>query len=161
MMFGRILIAGRLAQKLAAGTLAGLIATTGAAFAEPVAIVPTQVIYPGQEIDLSLLREVVVTNPNLRDDYIGSLAELEGSVARRTLLPGRVIPTSAVRESYAIERGEVVRLVYSNAGMVISASGSPLAAASVGDLVRVRNVDTGVTVSGTVMADRTVRVLAQ
>ena len=139
----------------------GLLALPVAALAEPIAIVPTQVIYPGQEIDIALLREVVVTNPNLRDDYIGSLVELEGSVARRTLLPGRVIPTSAVRESYAIERGEVVRLVYSHAGMIISANGSPLASASVGDLVRVRNVDTGVTVSGTVMADRTVRVLAQ
>lgn len=161
MMFRHLKTAGRSARHVVVAVFAGLFAVPTAAFAEPIAIVPTQVIYPGQEIDLALLREVVVTNPNLRDDYIASLAELEGSVARRTLLPGRVIPISAVRESYAIERGEVVRLVYSNAGMVISASGSPLASASVGDLVRVRNVDTGVTVSGTVMADRTVRVLAQ
>jgi flagellar basal body P-ring formation protein FlgA len=126
-----------------------------------IAIVPTQVIYPGQDIDPSLLREVDVTNPNVRTDFVGSMEELRGAVARRTLLPGRVIPVSAVRAAYAVERGAPVRLVFSNAGLVITAAGTPLDSAAVGDLIRVRNTETGVTVSGTVMADGTVQVLTQ
>ncbi|WP_245409721.1 flagellar basal body P-ring formation chaperone FlgA [Pararhizobium haloflavum] len=132
-----------------------------AAASEPVAIVPNEVIYPGQAIDVALLREVAVTNPNVRADYVSSLEDLRDAVARRTLLPGRVIPISAVREAYAVERGAPVRLVFSNAGLTITASGSPLQSAAIGDFIKVRNTDTGVTVSGTVMADGSVQVVAQ
>jgi flagellar basal body P-ring formation protein FlgA len=127
----------------------------------PVAVVPNEVVYPGQEIDIALMREVEVTNPNIRADYISSMAELEGAVARRTLLPGRVIPTSAVRASYAVERGQPVKLVYSSGGLVITASGSPLKSAAIGDFIQVRNLESGSTVSGTVMANGTVQVISQ
>lgn len=128
---------------------------------EPVAIVPNEVIYPGQAIHRGLVKEVDVTNPNLREDYVSSIEELEGAVARRTLLPGRVIPPSSIRAAYAVRRGEPVQLVFANGGLVISAAGSPLESAAVGDFVRVRNIDTGVTVSGTVMQDGSVRVVTQ
>jgi flagellar basal body P-ring formation protein FlgA len=150
-----------------AGAIAALLACSSPASAvepgdaAPVAIVPTQVIYPGQEITRAVLREAVVSNPNIREDYISSLGEVEGAVARRTLLPGRVIPPSAVREAYVVERGGQVRLIYAHQGLVISAAGSPLESAATGDFIRVRNTDTGVTVSGTVLADGTVRVVAQ
>jgi flagellar basal body P-ring formation protein FlgA len=123
----------------------------------PVAVVPNEVVYPGQEIDIALMREVEVTNPNIRADYISSMA----AVARRTLLPGRVIPTSAVRASYAVERGQPVKLVYSSGGLVITASGSPLKSAAIGDFIQVRNLESGSTVSGTVMANGTVQVISQ
>jgi flagella basal body P-ring formation protein FlgA len=126
-----------------------------------VAIVPNEVIYPGQDIDVSLLREVEVTNPNIRPDYVSSLADLKGTVARRTLLPGHVIPMSSVRAAYAVERGSDVTLVFSASGLTITAPGRPLESAAVGDSIDVRNVETGVTVSGLVMADGSVRVVTQ
>jgi len=45
--------------------------------------------------------------------------------------------------------------------MIISASGTPLQDAAIGDLIKVRNIDSGITVSGTVMADGTVRVMGK
>ncbi len=124
----------------------------------PVAVVPTVVIYPGQFIDTSKLSEVDVTNPNVRSDYVHDISQLEGMVATRTLLPGRVIPSSSFRLPYAVERGKQVRLVYSDGDLTITAPGMPLQNAAVGDLIRVRNIESGITVSGTVAADDTVQV---
>ena len=150
-----------LAKSLAAAVALVLTGAAAVHAGGPVAIVPNEVIYPGQEIDVALLREVAVTNPNIRPDYVSSIADLHGAVARRTLLPGRVIPIAAIRESYAVERGTPVRLVFSNGGLVITASGSPLESAAIGDFIKVRNTESGLTVSGTVMADGSVQVIAQ
>lgn len=151
------------ARRLAAGALlatAFLLPSTG--YAERLtAVIPTQTIYPGETVDASRVEVVDVTNPDLADGYIRTLGEIDGKVTKRTLLPGRVILASALREQYAVERGSTVRLVFSNGGLTISAAGSPLQDAAVGELIRARNIDTGVIVSGTVMADGTVHVVAK
>lgn len=158
MMFSRIGKFARHAPLLAAALFCAAPAAQAGGL---VAIVPNEVIYPGQDVDLALLREVEVTNPNIRPDYVSSLEDLKGTVARRTLLPGHVIPVSAVREAYAVERGSDVTLVFSAGGLTITAPGRPLESAAVGDAIDVRNTETGVTVSGLVMADGSVRVVTQ
>ncbi|THK38038.1 flagellar basal body P-ring formation protein FlgA [Ensifer sp. MPMI2T] len=131
-------------------------------FAErPTAVIPKQTIYPGETLDESLVEVVDVTNPNLTDGYVRSIEEIEGKVTKRTLLPGRVILASALRDQYAVERGSTVRLVFNNGGLTITAAGSPLQDAAVGELIRARNIDSGVIVSGTVMADGTIHVVAK
>lgn len=125
------------------------------------AVVPTRTIYPGQEISDGSVEEVDVTNPNLAGDYARKQSEVIGMVAKRTLLAGRIIPPSALREAFAVTRGSSVRMIVNVGSLRISASGSPLQNAAVGDVIRVRNLDSGVTVSGTVMADGSVQVLAK
>jgi flagella basal body P-ring formation protein FlgA len=167
MMFGRTIESPRrLAPTLliAAGlALAAGPAEAGKAVAanEPTAVVPLSVIYPGQTLDASLLTEVDVTNPNVRNDYVHKVADLAGMVAIRTLIPGHVIPVSSVREPYAVERGKPVRLVYKDGALTISATGMPLQNAAIGEFIRVRNIESGVTVSGTVAANGTVEVAAR
>lgn len=136
-------------------------AFAGFAAAEPVAVIPKQIIYPGDTVEAHMLEMVVVTNKRIRRDYASQMDQVAGMVARRTLLPGRVIPVSSVREPYMVERGSVVTMVFSHGGLTITAPGTPLKPGSIGDFIRVRNVNTGVTVSGTVMADGTVRVASQ
>ncbi|MGE6781099.1 flagellar basal body P-ring formation chaperone FlgA [Ensifer adhaerens] len=151
------------ARRLAAGVLlAATFLLPSAGHAErPTAVIPTQTIYPGETVDASRVEVVDVTNPDLADGYVRTLSEIDGKVTKRTLLPGRVILVSALREQYAVERGSTVRLVFSNGGLTISAAGSPLQDAAVGELIRARNIDTGVIVSGTVMADGTIHVVAK
>lgn len=145
---------------LSLGLMAGLL--TGQANAEMGhAVVPRQIIYPGQEIDAAQLQEVEVTNPNLAGGYASGVDQVAGKVSSRTLLPGRTIQISALREPYAVKRGAPVRLTFSIGNMLISASGTPLDNAAVGEVIKVRNLDSGVTVSGTVMADGTVQVMAK
>lgn len=137
----------------------GVFAVSGASSASEVALVPERTIYPGETITGEMIRAVGVTNPNLAGGYASDLAEVDGMVATRTLLPGRTIPVASLREAWAVERGSPVTLVFSDQGLVITAPGTPLQNAAVGDMIRVRNVDSGVVVSGTVMQDGSVRVV--
>ncbi|EUC00303.1 flagella basal body P-ring formation protein FlgA [Rhizobium sp. CF080] len=148
---------------LALRLLAALLAATGSPVLAGMgtAVVPTQTIYPGEEITEGRVEEVQITNPNLAGDYARKTKEVVGMVAKRTLLPGRTVPVSALREAFAVTRGKAVRLTFTIGAMTISASGSPLENAAVGDVIRVRNLDSGVTVSGTVMADGTIQVMAK
>lgn len=125
------------------------------------AVVPQRTIYPGEELLAELVREVVVTNPNLRAGYASVTDEVLGKITTRTLLPGRTIPVGALREAWAVERGATVSLIFAGGGLTITAVGTPLENAAVGDFIRVRNVETGVVISGTVMGDGTVRVAAK
>lgn len=129
--------------------------------AQPTAVVPHQIIYPGQEITIDMIKEVDVTNPNLRPGYAKVIEQVEGFVTKKTLLPGRTIPVSALREAYVIERGKNVSMVFSNNSMVITAQGVALQNGGLGEVVRARNLDSGVIIMGTVMQDGTLRVITQ
>ncbi len=148
----------------------GMVSVTAALFFGPAAsasadmgtaVVPKQIIYPGEEISAGVVEEVEVTNPKLAGEYARTVGEVTGMVSSRTLLPGRTILLSALRAPYAVKRGSAVRLSFSIGSMNISAGGTPLQDASVGDVIRVRNTDSGVIVNGTVMADGTVQVMAR
>jgi flagella basal body P-ring formation protein FlgA len=123
-----------------------------------VAVVPATIIYPGQEIDPGQLKLVNVTNPNLTQGYARSIDQVQGMITNRTLLPGRTIMLSALRRPFTVKRGDKAMLIYDNGTLRITASGTPLADANTGDLIRARNTDSGVIISGTVMADGTILV---
>lgn len=160
MMFRR---KNAIGARLAPAFLAVLLAGAGSpVFAQMgTAVVPTSTIYPGEEITPGKVEEVAITNPNLTGEYARRSKEVVGMVAKRTLLPGRTIPPSALREAFAVTRGSAIRLTFTIGNLTISASGTPLENAGVGDVIRVRNTDSGLTVSGTVMADGTVQVMAK
>lgn len=123
-----------------------------------VAVVPATIIYPGQEIDAGQVKVVDVTNPNLIEGYARSVNDVQGMIATRTLLPGRTIMLSGLRKPFTVRRGDKAMLIYDNGTLRITASGTPLADANTGDLIRARNTDSGVIISGTVMADGTILV---
>lgn len=122
------------------------------------AVVPTTIIYPGQAIVATTVKIVDVTNPNLIGGYAQSVGQVEGMITTRTLLPGRTIMISALRQPYTVRRGDKVVLVYDNGSLRITASGTPLADAIIGDSITARNTDTGVIISGTVMSDGSILV---
>ncbi len=122
------------------------------------AVVPTAMIYPGEPITRNQVTEVPVTNPNIAPGYADNIEAVIGKVSKKTLVSGRIIPLGELRDPFTIQRAATVRITYSKGGMKLSASGTALEDAMTGDLVRVRNRDTGVTVSGTAMQDGTVEV---
>jgi flagella basal body P-ring formation protein FlgA len=74
------------------------------------------------------------------------------------LLPGRAIPTVAVEEPRAVSTGTLVQLIYENDGLTIVTTAQALQNGFVGQVVQVRNVESGTIVSGLVQADGSVRV---
>ncbi|MET0169035.1 MAG: flagellar basal body P-ring formation chaperone FlgA, partial [Aliihoeflea sp.] len=59
-----------------------------------------------------------------------------------------------------VEAGKPVEMRFVHGPLTISATGVPLQPGSAGDIVRIRNLDSGQVVSGVVMADGTVRISA-
>ncbi len=116
-------------------------------------------IYPGDKIEESMLEDVEVSlDAAPQKGVTQSRNEIVGKVARRTLLPGQAIPTIAVQNPQLVKIGAQVKIVFSEDGLVITALGMALQAGSVGDLIRVRNQDSGLMVIGVVQPDGTIRV---
>jgi flagella basal body P-ring formation protein FlgA len=131
------------------------------AFADEVVLIPNRVIYPGETIGLPALKEVTLAPGRRKPAGMITIAsELDGKVAKRTLLPGRYIPANSVREAWLVEQGATVQVFFTAGVLTISASAVSLQPGSAGDLIKVRNVDSGKVLSGTVMADGSIQVSA-
>lgn len=142
-----------------AGAAFALLALGLPARAEEVAVVTNRVVYPGEIVGLDALREVPVRNGKRDLSAVVTFVEqVEGKVARRTLLPGRFIAIGSLRDAYLIEQGSAVQVMFVHGGLTISATAVTLQPGSAGDVVKVRNVDSGSVFTGTVMADGTIRV---
>jgi flagella basal body P-ring formation protein FlgA len=141
--------------------LAALAVLPGAfqAAAGEAVLVPNRVIYPGETVAAEALKEVILAEGKVPPaNVVIALAALEGKVAKRTLLPGRYVQANALREAYLVEKGVPVEMVFVSGGLSISATAVTLEPGAAGDIVKVRNIDSGKVVSGVVMADGTVRI---
>ena len=119
---------------------------------------PRAVIYPGDVIRDDMLIDGTSPIQDSGGPYIESRDLVVGKVARLTLLPGHAIPFASISNRKLVANGAEVTLIYSESGLTIVTGGSALQDGSVGDVVRVRNTDSGVTVSGAVQADGSVKV---
>lgn len=144
-------------------TVALLIGNGASAFAEDLILpVPSVTIYPGDTIKESMLKDrIYPSNFRARSAVIESPVQLIGKVARRMLLPGEAIPTNAVDDARLVTRGVATQVVFQEEGLTISTMGSPLQSGSLGEQIRVRNIDTGRIIMGTVQADGTIRIGGQ
>lgn len=147
----------RAGHGLAAAAMALILASP--ALASETAVVPTRVIYPGETIDAGTLDTVTLRQGKARlGAVVSSPEEVAGKVARRTLLPGRAIPLGSVREPYLVEAGAPVQVLFVQGSLTISLSAVPLQPGAVGDLIKLRNIDSGAVFTGIVMSDGTIRV---
>ena len=139
--------------------LLALLSAALPAAAQEVVLIPNRVIYPGETIDVATLKEVTLKPGKVIPGGVVFLPEdLDGKVARRTLLPGRYIPANSLREAWLVEQGAAVQVTFVAGALVISATAVTLQPGAAGDLVKVRNLDSGKVFSGTVMADGSIRV---
>lgn len=148
-------------SRLCIASALSMVAAFSAAAQTPTALVPTRIIYPGETLSPDQVKEVEVTNPNIADGYASDIGQINGMISKQTLLPGRTIPISALREPALVTRGTSVRLTFALGAMTLTASGTPMTDGALGEVIRARNIDSGVIVSGTVMKDGTIQVMAK
>ena len=120
--------------------------------------VPKVTLYPGDAIGGELL---TVKSFAMQADFGAVMRTPEaliGKVARRTLIAGKPIPAAYIRDREVIQKGKPVRVVFSQGGLTISSVAIPLQAGGVGDVLSLRNPDSGAIIKGTVEADGTIRV---
>lgn len=119
--------------------------------------VPRLTIHPGDEItQQNLIERRFPQLTTQQFSVITDRNQLIGMVARRTLLPGKPVPVNAVSVQRLVERGQQGRLIFHEQGLFIVMQVEVLQSGGDGDLVRVRNMDSGVVVSGTVQRDGTI-----
>ena len=120
--------------------------------------VPRGTIYPGQVIEGRMLTERDFNSSSVRPTTAQSVTMLIGKVARATLLPNRPVDLDAVRDPYTVTQGQAALLVYQNGALRITSTGLALQSGGPGDVVSVRNEDSGRIVRGTIGPDGSVNV---
>lgn len=143
---------------LAATLLAALLPATALA-REVVLTVPRVTIYPGEVITETMLIDKAFRGRDYEQPGIAAVREaLVGKVARSTLLPNAPINPGAVREPFLVQQGQPAVVFFQSGALIISATALPLQAGSTGDVISLRNTDSGTTIRGTVQSNGTVRV---
>ena len=117
-------------------------------------------IYPGDAIkDEWLVDRAYPADTPGRGGFVSSRETIVGKIARRTLLPGAPIPSTPSRRQNrgqwreGPDRARGGRVVHCD--LRRGAAGR-----RAGDVISLRNLETGLTVSGTVQADGSVRLAA-
>jgi len=117
-------------------------------------LVPEKTIYPGQIIsDTKLDEKLFYIKREAASHYVSHVDQVMDKRARRTLVAGKPIALNALTDPMIIERGQQVRMVFNSGSLMISSIGVALAPAGTGDIIRLRNIDSGVVVSGRVAQD--------
>lgn len=120
---------------------------------------PAMVIYPGDVISESMLVDLDVRDlARIGGPVVERRADLVGKAARRTLLPGAAIPPAFVESPRAVVNGANVRVIYQDEGLTIAASALAMQSGAVGDSIRLRSADSGLTITGAIQPDGSVRV---
>ena len=121
--------------------------------------VPRSTIYPNETISADqLMDRAFIANSVNRSSVLDDRQGLVGKVARRTLLPGQPVQVNAVRDPYLVNQGKSSMVVFENGGLTISTQAVALQNGGVGDVVTLRNPDSGVVIQGTVERDGTIRL---
>jgi flagella basal body P-ring formation protein FlgA len=121
--------------------------------------VPKATVYPGDALSEELLvQRAFIAHTVARPTVFEARAALVGKVARRTLLPGQPIPISAVRDPYLVMQGKTALVVFDHGGLIITMQALALQNGGVGDVVTLRNVDSGTVIKGTVAPDGSIRL---
>jgi flagellar basal body P-ring formation protein FlgA len=124
--------------------------------------VPRAVIYPGDTItEATLIERQLIVSADNPPVYGENEADLIGKKARRTLLPGQLIPESGVRTEELVKQGRTYKMTYESSALSISGVGVPMQSGSAGEIINVRNPETGLIVKARVRSDQTLAVDAQ
>jgi flagella basal body P-ring formation protein FlgA len=143
------------ALALATALLAGLVP---AALAEELPVT-TVTVYPGDIVAATMVSTAAFPDGTAQKlPVVGATAELVGKVARRTILPGRLIALNAIATPDLVQKGAIVPAVYEDGVLTITASVLALQSGGLNDAIQVRNVDSGKVIVASVQADGSVRV---
>jgi len=119
---------------------------------------PRVVIYPGDIIREDMLADLPANTAKGMEQYAETRSAVVGKMSHRTLLPGAAIPLAGLDSPRLVSNGAPVELMYMEGGLTIVTQGSAMQDGAAGDVIKVRNSDSGVTVTGAVQRDGTVRV---
>lgn len=117
-------------------------------------LTPVRAIRPHEVISASDLKLM----PGDMAGMVSEPVEIVGQEARVALYPGRPIRRRDIGAPALVERNQLVALIFENGGLRIAAEGRALARGAEGERLRLMNLSSRTTVTGTVQRDGTVVV---
>lgn len=109
-------------------------------------VVTDKIIRPGAILSPDDLQLV----PGDAVDAVEDIQDLIGKEARIALYPGRPILRTDVARPALVDRNQLVKLIYTSAGLQIHTEGRALGRGAVGEYIPVMNMSSRTTVSGRV-----------
>lgn len=109
-------------------------------------------------IDPSTIRVKKQNITSLHQGYFKQNIDVSHLQARRNLGAGTILTPNTVAPRLMVKSGQIVTIVLDYQGIAIRTSGKALQSAKLGDIVRVRNLQTSRVVEGIVQGDALVRV---
>lgn len=110
-------------------------------------------------LDVITAEDLVVSGDAVEGAF-SDIGDVVGLEARKAIYAGRAISLADVGPPALIERNQTVTLVYMTGTLTIAAEGRALARGAAGDLIKVMNIASRVTLYGRVEPDGSVRVMA-
>jgi flagellar basal body P-ring formation protein FlgA len=125
-------------------------------------LVAKSILYPGQEVTESSLTQIEVRGHVLeKRQFLRDPEQAIGKIAARTILPRTLIFPSDLKEANLVRAGTLVKAVYRDGALEITLLGVPLEDGAAGQIVRLRNRESGRQFSGVVRTDGSVLVGTQ
>jgi flagellar basal body P-ring formation protein FlgA len=90
--------------------------------------------------DLSV-RETLLTGPGTA--YPSNIEEVQGKVVRKDVPGGTVLTCALLDERQSVQKGELVDIIAKGKALLVQAKGRVLEKGKIGDVVRVKNIDSG------------------
>ena len=139
--------------------LLALTAPLGAVAATMDLPVPRTTINPGDTISADqIMDRAFLAHTVTRSTVFDSREALIGKVARYRLRPGLPVPVNAIRDAYLVNIGKASLVMFEVGGLSITIHAVAMDNGASGDVVKLRNPDSGVVIQGTVGRDGTVRL---
>jgi flagellar basal body P-ring formation protein FlgA len=121
--------------------------------------VPAVNLYPNDKITGDVLVERTFTDDLAGQGMVASTREqLIGKVARRVLPAGSPISLSAFGDPKLVMRGTAARVHFESGGLSMSTMAMPMDSGAAGEIIRLKNIDSGQMITGVVEADGSVKV---
>ena len=120
---------------------------------------PRTIVYAGDAIASTILERRQFRSETVAT--VGAYATAEsayGKIARRTLLPGQPIPLTAIRAAFTVMQGQSAKLAYEIDGLIITSEGQAMQSGGIGDVISVRNRQSGVVIRGRIESDHSISV---
>lgn len=105
-----------------------------------------------------LTAQDVMPKPGYVPGTVSLLEDLVGNEARVALYPNRPIRFADLGPPAIVERNDIVTLIFDNGLLSISTEGRALGRGAEGDIIRVMNIGSRSTLTGTVRADGSIEV---
>lgn len=116
--------------------------------------VPRVTVYPGEALNEAMLMPKPFRfAAGTLGSYVTEATQVSGRLARRTLVAGRPIALSNLRNEEVVKQGRPVAAIYRSGGLVITTQLLPLQSGEAGQRIQARNADSGRLVFATVRAD--------